>query len=129
MLLPDPLPLWLSLLLGFVAGPALALGLLAILHVGLDRLVQDRRAPVLRRILTDGRAAVRVVIALFALRAVLPELDLPRQLVVAATRAADLALVVALGWMLTRKVAAAFDSWLDRDWTEEDDWTARRRRT
>ena len=129
MPLPEPMPLWLSLLVGFAATPALALGALALLHAVLDRALRDRHAPVLRRILTDGRGAVRVAVALLALRSVLPELDLPRQLVVAATRAADLALIASLGWMLTRKVAAIFDSWLDRSWTGEEDWMTRRRRT
>ena len=50
MLLPGPIPLWLSLLLGFVAAPALALGALALLHAALDRLLRDRQAPVLRRL-------------------------------------------------------------------------------
>ena len=83
----------------------------------------------LRRLLRDGRGAVRVAVALLAVIAILPELDLPRQLVAAATRLADLALIAALGWMLTRKVAAIFDAWLDRAWTGEEDWVTRRRRT
>ncbi|WP_431271292.1 mechanosensitive ion channel family protein [Dankookia sp. P2] len=129
MLLPGPTPLWLSLLLGFVAAPALALGALALLHAALDRLLRDRGAPVLRRLVRDGRGGVRVAVALLALIAILPELDLPGQLVRTATRLADLALIAALGWVLTRKVAALFDAWLDRAWTGEEDWVTRRRRT
>lgn len=60
--------------------------------------MEARHAPVLGRVLSDGRGAVRVAVALFAIRGVVPELDLPRQLVKAATRAADLALIAALGW-------------------------------
>lgn len=129
MLLTGPIPLWFSLLLGFVFMPALALGVLALVHAALDRLLRDHQAPVLRRLLRDGRGAVRVAVALLALIATLPELGLPRQLVTAATRLADLALIAALGWMLTRKVAAIFDAWLDRSWTGEEDWVTRRRRT
>ncbi|HEY0419566.1 MAG TPA: mechanosensitive ion channel domain-containing protein [Acetobacteraceae bacterium] len=129
MPLPEPMPLWLSLLLGLVAAPVLALGALAILHKALDRLLRDRHAPVLRRLLRDGRAAVRVAVALLALIGILPELDLPGQLVRAATGLADLALIAALGWLLTRKVAAIFDAWLDRAWTGEEDWITRRHRT
>ena len=52
-----------------------------------------------------------------------------RELVVAHTRVTDFVLIAALGCMLTRKVGAIFDSWLDRSWTGEEDWVTRRRRT
>ena len=48
---------------------------------------------------------------------------------VAASRAAALGLVVAIGWALTRKVAAAFDAYLEGELGENADWLQRRRRT
>ncbi len=42
MLLPDPMPLWLSLLLGFAVAPAAALGALAVLH--LNRVYFEKRS-------------------------------------------------------------------------------------
>jgi hypothetical protein len=41
-MLREPMPLWLALLLGFVAAPALALGALALLHRAPDHLLRNR---------------------------------------------------------------------------------------
>jgi small-conductance mechanosensitive channel len=59
------LPQWTSLLLVLIAVPALALAALDLVHALLDRLMQARGAPVLKRVLRDGRVAVRVTVALF----------------------------------------------------------------
>jgi len=68
---PDP-PLWLSLLIVFVAAPAVAVGAHVALHAVLGRLLRGEHAPVLRRVLSDGRLPVAVSLALLAMMAVLP---------------------------------------------------------
>ncbi|MBL6079170.1 mechanosensitive ion channel [Belnapia sp. T18] len=123
------LPLWLSLLIPFVLAPALALVALRLVHALLDRVLAGSQARLLRRILADGRGAVRVTIALLAVEVALPAVDLPTAAEQAASRAAALGLVVAIGWALTRKVAAAFDAYLEGELGENADWLQRRRRT
>ncbi|MBL6458117.1 mechanosensitive ion channel [Belnapia sp. T6] len=123
------MPVWLSLLVAFVLAPALALLVLWLLHALLDRLLSASNARVLQRVMVDGRSAVRVAVALLAIQAALPEVDLPTEASRAASRAAALGLVVALGWAATRKVAAVFDSYMVEELGENADWLQRRRRT
>lgn len=127
-MLRDPLPLWLSLLIALVAAPAAVILALSVVHAVLDRLL-PRNAPVLRRVLRDGRGALRLAAALLAVLAVVPALDIPGNLSDFIRRAAGLTLIAALGWALTRKMAAIFDAYLERDQGGEDSLVARRRRT
>jgi small-conductance mechanosensitive channel len=123
------LPLWLSLLVPFVLAPALALLALRLVHVLLDRVLAASLARLLRRVLADGRGAVQAAIALLAVEVTLPAVDLPTAAEQAASRVAALGLVVAIGWALTRKVAAVFDACLEGPLGENADWLQRRRRT
>ena len=134
-MLPDallrdgPMPPWLALLLGLVVAPGLALAALAVFYAVLERVLRGRHAPVLRRVIGNGRRAVRIAGALLAVEIALPNLDLPRQAVEATARLAGLGLVAAVGWALTRKVAAVFDTYMDGELGENADWLERRRRT
>jgi small-conductance mechanosensitive channel len=123
------MPLWLSLLIAFVAAPALAQALARAVYALADHVLRGRSAPVLCRVLGYGRGAVLVAVALTAVQLALPMVDLPRQATAAASRVAELGLVVALGWALTRKVAAVFDAYMDGELGENADWLERRRRT
>lgn len=127
-MLPDPMPLWLSLLIALAAAPAAVILVLSVIHAVLDRLL-PRNAPVLRRVLRDGRGALRLAVALLAVLAVVPALDLPGNVADFILRAAGLTLIAALGWALTRKVAAIFDAYLERGPEGEETLVARRRRT
>jgi small-conductance mechanosensitive channel len=124
------LPQWTSLLLVLIAVPALALAALELVHALLDRLMQARGAPVLKRVLQDGRVAVRVTVALFAAVAVLPAADLPGATTAWLDRILGLLLAGALGWALTRKTGALFDAYIDLSRSGgENDLLMRRRRT
>ncbi|WP_149539209.1 mechanosensitive ion channel family protein [Siccirubricoccus phaeus] len=124
-----PLPLWLSLVFVFVIAPLLAVLALAAVHAVLDRLLAHRQAPVLHQVLAQGRPSLAVAAALLAVQAALPAVELPGPLFAAADRLTALALVGALGWSLTRKVAAVFDAYLDGDAGADANWLIRRRRT
>ena len=124
-----PMPLWLSLLIAFVAAPGLALAVARAIYALADHVLRGRKAPVLGRVLGYGRAAVLIAIALIAVQIALTMVELPRQAAAAASRVAELGLVVALGWALTRKVAAVFDAYMDGELGENADWLVRRRRT
>jgi small-conductance mechanosensitive channel len=134
-MLPDalfrggPMPLWLSLLLAFVVAPGLALAVLGALYAMLDRTLRAHHAPVLRRVVGNGRRAMKLAAALLAMQVALPEVDLPRQVVEAASRVATLGLIGAIGWALTHKVAAVFDAYMQGELGENADWLERRRRT
>ncbi len=123
------LPLWLSLLVPFVLAPALALLALRLVHALLDRVLAAGHTRLLSRVLADGRGAVQAAIALLAVELALPAVDLPTAAEQAASRAAALGLVLAIGWALTRKVAAVFDAYLEGELGENADWLQRRRRT
>jgi small-conductance mechanosensitive channel len=125
----DP-PLWLSLLVAFVAAPAVAVGAHAALHAVLGRLLRGENAPVLRRVLGDGRLPVAVSLALLAMMAALPASGLSNVTVFYFNRAFGFLFTGALGWALTRKVAAVFDAYIDRARRLGDgDLASRRRRT
>lgn len=124
------LPLWLSLLLVFGVAPALALIAQAAVNALLDRVLRAEHAPVLRRVLRDGRPPVAVALALLAMLVALPASGLPEATAAAVNRGLGLALTGAIGWVLTRKVAAAFDAYLDKARREgRDNLLARQRRT
>ena len=128
-MIADP-PLWLSLLLVFGAAPAVAVGAHMVLHALLGRLLRDEHAPVLRRVLSDGRLPVAVSLALLAMLAVLPASGLSNVTVGHFGRGLGVAFTGALGWALTRKVAAVFDAYIDRARRLGDgDLASRRRRT
>ncbi len=96
-MLPDPLPIWLSLLLVLVAAPMLALATVAVVQAALKRLLRGHDAPVLRRVVQDGRGATHLAAALLAALAVLPEVDLPTAMARIIGRGLGLALVASLG--------------------------------
>ncbi|WP_090664743.1 mechanosensitive ion channel family protein [Belnapia rosea] len=123
------MPIWLSLLIAFVLAPVLALLALRLLHTLLDRILANGQARVLRRVIADGRIAVQISVALIAVEVALPTVDLPTAAEQAASRAAALGLVAAIGWAMTRKVAAIFDAYMEGDLGEDADWLQRRRRT
>jgi hypothetical protein len=91
MLLPDTMPLWLSLLLALVVAPALALTALALVQALADRLLRHHGAPVLKHLLTDGRGGLRVAAGLLAAMAAVPELEMPGPLARALVQVAGLA--------------------------------------
>jgi small-conductance mechanosensitive channel len=125
----DPPP-WLSLLLVFVAAPAATVGAHAAFHALLGRVLVGEHAPVLRRVLHDGRVPVAVALALLAMLATLPVSGLSNVTVGYFSHGLGVAFTGALGWTLTRKTAAVFDAYLDRERRQgEDDLPARRRRT
>ncbi|MCO6418235.1 mechanosensitive ion channel family protein [Siccirubricoccus sp. KC 17139] len=124
-----PLPLWLSLAFAFGVAPLLAILALTAVHFVLDRLLAQRHAPVLRQVLCQGRSALAVAVGLLAVQAALPAVELPGALAAAAERLTALALVAALGWALTRKVAAVFDAYLEGNAGADENWLIRRRRT
>lgn len=129
VIVADP-PLWLSLLLVFGAAPAVAVGAHMALHALLRRLLRDEHAPVLRRVLSDGRAPVAVSLALLTMMAVLPASGLSNVTVGYFGRGLGVLFTGALGWALTRKIAAVFDAYIDRARRLGDgDLSARRRRT
>ena len=123
------MPLWFSLLIVLVAAPGSALALARAVYALADHVLRGRSAPVLGRVLIYGRGAVLAAVALVAMQAALPAVELPRQAAAAISRMAALGLVVALGWALTRKVAAVFDAYMDGELGENADWLQRRRRT
>ena len=128
-MIADP-PLWLALLLVFVVAPGLAICVLTAVHALLDRLLRAEYAPVLRRVLRDGRLPVAVSLALLAMLAALPASGLSNVTIGYLDRGLGLALTGALGWTLTRKAAAVFDAYLDRAQRLGDsDLPARQRRT
>jgi small-conductance mechanosensitive channel len=124
------LPPWLAPALTLLAAPVLAILLLMMVQRLLDRVLRAEFAPVLRRVTQGARTPLRAVVALLAILAVLPEAGLTSAAVAAGTRLLDLALAGALGWTITRMVAAIFDAYLDRARTaSEDEFHARRRTT
>ena len=123
------IPLWASLLAALVVAPGFALAAFWATSAVLDRVMQARHARVLQRVIGDGRAAVRVAVMLLAVRLALPEVDLPRQAVEVVSRIATQGMLLAIGWALTRKVAAVFDVYMERDLGLDADWLERRRRT
>ncbi len=124
------LPPWLTTALILLAAPVLAVALLVLVERLLDRVLRSEFAPVLRRVTQGARTPLRAVVALLAILAVLPESGLTNAGIAAFTRLLSLALAAALGWTLTRMVAAVFDTYLDRARTAtEDEFHARRRTT
>ena len=125
----DP-PLWLSLALVFVAAPAVAVAAHAALHALLGRVLGGEHAPVLRRVLAEGRVPVAASLALLAMLAALPASGLPNTTVGHFGRGFGILFTGTLGWALTRKAAAVFDAYIDRARNLGDaDLPARRRRT
>ena len=125
-LLPQDWPL---LLLAFVAAPLLALGVVAAAHRVLESLLRGRDAPVLLAVLRRGRQPLRLTIILLVLTLVLPVAGFSEATGAMLENLLGLALVVALGWTITRKVAAAFDVQLEGALPGDEDLALRRRRT
>jgi small-conductance mechanosensitive channel len=123
-------PLWLSLAFVFLGAPGLALGLLTLLRAVLGRLLLREYAPVLWRALHSGGWPQRATFALAAVLAALPASGLEKTAVNGLGGVVALALTAAIGWTLTRMVAAVFDVYIDRARAlGGTDFHARRRRT
>jgi small-conductance mechanosensitive channel len=120
---------WPPLLLAFVVAPLLALGVLALAHRVLERLLRGRDAPVLLALLRRGRRPLRLTVVLLVLDLALPAAGLEEATAGWADSLLGLAVAVALGWTITRKVAAAFDVQLEGAQPSDEDLVQRRRRT
>ncbi len=125
---PNP-SAWSPLLLGFVVAPLLALGVLALAHRVLERLLRGRDAPVLLALLRRGRRPLRITVVLLVLDLALPGVGLDEATAGWADSLLGLAVAVAVGWTITRKVAAAFDVQLEGALPSDEDLLLRRRRT
>ena len=124
------LPPWLASTLILLAAPLLAVAVVMAVQALLDRVMRAEFAPVLHRVVRRARGPLRLVAALLTLLAALPEAGLSNSAVATASRFAGLALVGALGWTVTRMLAAVFDAYLERAHIAgEDDFHARRRTT
>ena len=123
------MPDWLARPVILVAVLLLTLVLISVVYAILDRLLRSRHVPVLRRVLDKGRMAVKLAFAMLAVQAVLPAIALPAQATQVIGRAAALLLVVAIGWAVTRKVAAIFDAFMQGELDEDADRFVRQRRT
>ena len=124
------LPPWLTTALILLAAPMLAVAALLVVQALLDRVLRAEFAPVLRRVALGARTPLRAVVVLLAILAVLPESGLTNPASGALSRLLGLALAGALGWTITRMLAAVFDAYLDRARaTGEDEFHARRRTT
>ena len=124
------LPPWFATALILLAAPILAVAALVVVQALLDRLLRAEFAPVLRRVTQGARQPLRAVVALLGVLAVLPDAGLTNTAVGALSRILGLALAAALGWTITRMVAAIFDAYLDRAQAAgEDEFHARRRTT
>ncbi len=120
---------WPPLLLAFVAAPLLALAALALAHRVLERVLRGRDAPVLLAVLRRGRRPLRLTVVLLVLDLALPAAELEEATAAMVENLLGLAVAVALGWTITRKVAAAFDVQLEGALPSDDDLVLRRRRT
>ncbi len=126
----DPaLPGWQPLLVAFVLAPLLALAALGAVHHVLAGLLLGRPAPVLRAVLRGGRGALRVAVVLLVLDLALPLAPLAPEVAALGETLLGLGLLLALGWSLTRKIAAAFDVQLAGEAPGDDDLAGRRHRT
>ena len=122
--------LWLSLLLVFVLAPALAVALLAALRAALARLLRREHAPVLWEVVHSGGRSQRVAVALLAMLLALPAAGLRQPVAEDLGRVLGVALTAAIGWVLTRMLAAVFDHYIEAARpAAETDFLARRRRT
>ena len=120
---------WPLQLLAFVVAPLLALALVGVAHRVLERLLRGRDAPVLLAVLRRGRQPLRLTVILLVLNLVLPVAGFTETTYALLESLLGLALVVALGWTITRKVAAAFDVQLEGALPSDEDLALRRRRT
>jgi hypothetical protein len=126
----EPAPAWLALAFTFVVAPTLAVAAHGMVHKIAARLIRGENAPVLARVLAAGRRSVALALALLATLVALPAAGLPEAALPYIGRGLALALTGALGWALTRKVAAIFDAYIARSRAMAgDDLLARRRRT
>ncbi len=124
------LPPWLTTALLLLAAPVLAVAATLVMQALLERVLRAEFAPVLRRVMRGGRGPLRLVAALLALLAVLPEAGLTATTTAALSQLLGLALAGGLGWTITRLLAAVFDAFLDRAHAAgEADFHARRRTT
>jgi small-conductance mechanosensitive channel len=120
---------WPALLLACVVAPLLALAAVAAAHLVLERLLRGRDAPVLLAVLRRGRLPLRLTVVLLVLDLALPAAGFNEATGTMAHSLLGLALAVALGWTITRKVAAAFDVQLEGALPGDEDLALRRRRT
>ena len=121
--------LWLPLLGAFLGAPLLALAALGVVTLLLERLLARQEAPLLLALLRQGKWSLRVTVALLAVVTTLPAAPLAPGDAALAERLLTLALTAALGWTVTRKVAAAFDARLAGDMPGDEEVEQRRHRT
>lgn len=120
---------WMPLLLVSVVAPVLALALLEVGQAILTRIVRGRQMPVLHAVLQRGRTPLRLTVMLLVLNIGLPAMGLTDDNAALVSNVLSIALTLALGWTITRKVAAAFDARLEGEAPGDADLELRRKRT
>lgn len=101
---------WLSPLIAFGAIPALALLAVLVVELVLGRLARMAPTPLLRPLVQAGHWPQRLTVMLLAAGLALPGAGLAGAATAALDRVLSVAVAGALGWTITRKVAAAFDA-------------------
>ncbi len=129
MTLPE-IPLWLIQLAAPAVALTLVLGAYSALHRLLMRLFRPGHgAPVLGRVVRAGSRPVRFTLAMATLLAIVPEYELAGNVAEGLRRSLGLAFIAGLGWTVTAKIQAVFDTYLEQTGPDESRVDRRRRRT
>ncbi len=129
MVLFEGLPVWFAPLVALFVAPLVVLGLAEMGHAALLRLLRGHQLPMVQALAESGRTPLRLTLALVVLDVGLPAARLGPEGEALAANVLGIALTLALGWTITRKVAAAFDARLGGEAPGDADLELRRKRT